>query len=34
MGKNLSNNQLLLKECIQQECVESGLYENVDLYFE
>lgn len=34
MSKNLSNNQILLKECIQQEYVESGLYENVDSYFE
>ena len=31
MGKKLSNNQLLLKECIQQEYVENGLYENVNL---
>lgn len=34
MEKKLSNNQLLLKECIQQEYVENGLYENVNLYFE
>ncbi len=34
MGKKLSNNQLLLKECIQQEYVENSLYENVDSYFE
>ena len=34
MAKNLSNNQLLLKECIQQEYVENGLFENADSYFE
>lgn len=34
MGKNLSNNQLLLKECIQQEYEENGLYESVNVYFE
>lgn len=34
MGKNLSNNQLLLKECIQQEYLENGLYGTEDSYFE
>ncbi|MDE6017109.1 MAG: AIPR family protein, partial [Acetatifactor sp.] len=34
MAKRLTNNQLLLKECIQQEYEESDLYESKDTYFE
>ena len=34
MAKNLSNNQLLLKECINQEYAENELYEDASAYFE
>ncbi|MBQ6993232.1 MAG: AIPR family protein [Lachnospiraceae bacterium] len=34
MAKKLSNNQLLLKECIQQEYEENGLYDKESSYFE
>lgn len=33
MPKKLSNNQILLKECVHQECEESGLYSE-STYFE
>lgn len=34
MSKILTNNQLLLKECIQQECDENGLYDSLNSFFE
>lgn len=34
MPKNLTNNQLLLKEIIQQEYKENGIYEKQDDFFE
>ena len=34
MAKKLTNNQLLLNECIQQEYEENDLYESKDTYFE
>ena len=34
MAKNLSNNQLLMKECVHQEFVDFGLYEEESTYFE
>lgn len=34
MAKNLSNNQLLLKECITQEYAENELYDDASTYFE
>ncbi len=34
MGKNLSNNQMLLKECIKQEFEENGFYSEENDFFE
>lgn len=34
MAKNLSNNQLLMKECVHQEFLDFGLYEDENSYFE
>lgn len=34
MSKILTNNQLLLKECIQQEYDENGLYDSLNSFFE
>lgn len=34
MAKKLSNNQLLLRECIQQEFQDNGLYEDASTFFE
>ena len=34
MSKILTNNQVLLKECIQQECDENGLYDSLNSFFE
>lgn len=34
MSKILTNNQLLLRECIQQECDENGLFDSVNSFFE
>lgn len=34
MGKNLSNNQMLLKEIIRQDFAENGMYEDESSFFE
>lgn len=31
---NLTNNQLLLKEIISQECTESNQFDSTDTFFE
>ena len=34
MSQNLTNNQILLKECIKQEFADSAGYKDVNSYFE
>ena len=34
MAEQLTNNQVLLKECINQEFAENGGYNSVNDYFE
>lgn len=34
MAKKLSNNQLLMRECIKKECEENGQYSEVNAFFE
>ena len=34
MAKKLSNNQLLMKECVHQEFLDFGLYDDENSYFE
>ena len=34
MPEQLTNNQVLLKECIKQEFDENGGFENISAYFE
>ena len=34
MAKKLSNNQILLKEIVEQEFVENEIYESKDDFFE
>lgn len=34
MAKNMTNNQVLLKECIKQEFLEAAIYSNESVYFE
>ena len=34
MAKNMTNNQVLLRECIKQEFSEATIYANESVYFE